>query len=198
MRCVIFSNNQKKCDELRELLQDTGLEVCSYAEVLNRKITVIEDGVTFDQNAIKKVMAISQLKHDILIADDSGLEVSILDGRPGVYSARYGGEGLSDSQRCEHLLRQLVHEKNRAARFVCSIALLFPEKHVETVQGIVEGVLTDQLRGNAGFGYDPIFIPNGYDTTFGELGPEVKHKISHRSSALSQVKEKINDFLAKN
>ena len=161
-------------------------------------LTVIEDGVTFDQNATKKVLAISQLKQDILIADDSGLEVDVLDGRPGVYSARYGGEGLSDSQRCEHVLRQIENVKNRSARFVCSIAIVFPEKPVETVQGIVEGALTGQLQGNAGFGYDPIFIPVGYDRTFAELGTEIKHKISHRSRALAQVKDKINDFLAEN
>ncbi|MAH80815.1 MAG: non-canonical purine NTP pyrophosphatase, RdgB/HAM1 family [Rickettsiales bacterium] len=198
MRCVVFSNNKKKSLELQELLNKNELEVFSYGAVLGRKIEVIEDGLTFEQNAIKKVVAISQLKDDILIADDSGLEVDCLNGRPGVFSARYGGESLTDLQRCEHLLKQIEHDVNRKARFVCSIALKLPNSSIQTVQGIVEGDLSKEPKGESGFGYDPIFIPSGYDQTFAELGPLVKHSISHRSKALIQVEKIINDFLAKN
>tara|TARA_A100001015_G_C14961825_1_gene701266 strand:+ start:1056 stop:1652 length:597 start_codon:yes stop_codon:yes gene_type:complete len=198
MRCVVFSNNKKKSLELQDLLQATQLKVLPYVDVLGRTIEVIEDGLTFDQNATKKVLAISQLHDDILIADDSGLEVSCLNGKPGVFSARYGGESLTDHQRCEHLLRQIENEEDRTARFVCSIALKFPSQDIQIVQGRVVGKLGFELSGDSGFGYDPIFFPDGYDQTFAQLGQSIKYKISHRSQALRHVQTLINDFLAKN
>ncbi len=197
MRCVVFSNNKKKLAELEDLLSDLDLDVVSYRDIVDHAIHVVEDGLTFEANAIKKVRAISFLKDDILLADDSGLEVSILNGKPGVFSGRYGGESLTDNQRCLHLLKQIEQETNRDARFVCCIALSCPKQSMQTMTGVVDGQLSFDISGYSGFGYDPIFIPNGHNQTFSELGYEIKRGLSHRFKALTQAKEYIKDFLAK-
>lgn len=198
MRCVVFSNNKKKLRELQDILSEKELSVFPYTEILGKTIDVVEDGNTFAKNAAKKVNALAELVDDIVVADDSGLEVDCLNGRPGVFSARFGGESLSDIERCDYLLRQIESEKNRSARFVCTIAIKLPKQDIQLLEGTVEGKLNFSLSGDSGFGYDPIFIPNGYNQTFAQLGPDVKYKISHRSQALRQVRLLINDFLAKN
>ena len=198
MRCVVFSNNKKKLSELQDLLSKQSLDVFPYTDILGKTIDVVEDGDTFAKNAAKKVNALAGLVDDIVVADDSGLEVDCMNGKPGVYSARYGGQSLTDYERCDYLLRQIESEQNRSARFVCTIAIKLPKQDIQLLEGVVEGTLDFRLSGESGFGYDPIFIPNGYDQTFAQLGPEVKYKISHRSQALRQVQTLINDFLAKN
>ena len=195
MKCIIFTNNQKKCLELQAILAGYKLEVLRYTDVLDEAIDVIEDGDSFEANALKKVNAIAHLENAILIADDSGLEIDCLNGEPGIYSARYGGPDLSDAQRCEYVLSNVGSNKNRGAQFRCVIALIFPNGDQHCVEGKVTGELTHEPKGSQGFGYDPLFIPQGYHETFAELGADIKHKISHRGQALAKATELIKAYL---
>ncbi|RAP27165.1 non-canonical purine NTP pyrophosphatase, RdgB/HAM1 family [Candidatus Marinamargulisbacteria bacterium SCGC AG-333-B06] len=194
MNCVIFTNNNKKCDELQAILADQAIDVVRYKDVLGHEIEVIENGLTFEENALKKVRALSWLKDDIKLADDSGIEVDCLDGKPGIYSARYGGESLTDQERCEYLLNQIKKETNRKAQFRCVIAMIFPDGTEKVTHGVVKGTLTHDLRGDSGFGYDPLFIPNEYQKTFAELGSKIKYQISHRGQALMNASNYIRDY----
>ena len=195
MKCIIFTNNQKKCLELQAILAGYKLDVLRYTDVLDETIDVIEDGDSFEANALKKVNAIAHIENAILIADDSGLEIECLNGEPGIYSARYGGPDLSDAQRCEYVLSNVGNNKNRGAQFRCVIALIFPNGDQYCVEGKVVGELTHEPKGAQGFGYDPLFIPQGYHETFAELGADIKHKISHRGQALAKATELIKAYL---
>lgn len=197
MKCIIFTNNQKKCDELQEILASDTLDVVRYRDIVGDAIEVIEDGKTFEENALKKVNAIAHLNDAVLVADDSGLEIDCLDGQPGIYSARYGGEALSDSERCEYVLEQIKDQTQRHAKFRCVIALIFPTGEQYCVEGVVEGTLTYEQKGSQGFGYDPLFIPDGYQETFAELGANIKHKISHRGQALEKASALIRKYVDK-
>ena len=197
MKCVIFTNNQKKCNELQQLLTPLNIEVVSYRAILTDPIDVIEDGQTFTANALKKLAALHTLTDHICIADDSGLEVEALNGQPGIYSARYGGEGLTDAQRCDYLLNQLQNTSNRAAQFRCVIALKLPSQPAQTFDGVCQGAVCKQPKGDFGFGYDPIFVPTGFDQTFAQLGQPTKHQLSHRAKALHQAIKAIEANLAK-
>ncbi len=190
----MFTNNSKKCDELKAILADHAINVVPYKDVISHEIDVIEDGVTFEENALKKVRALSHLKDGIKLADDSGIEVDCLDGKPGIYSARYGGEALTDQERCDYLLNQIKDKSNRKAQFRCVIAMIFPDGTEKITQAIVKGTLSDDVRGESGFGYDPLFIPNGYQKTFAELGPSIKYQISHRGKALVKASHHIKTF----
>jgi XTP/dITP diphosphohydrolase len=194
MNIVVMSNNANKIKEIQQMLGSgegsDGYHVQSYSEVLNKSIVIVEDGLTFEENAIKKVNGMPYFKGEdaaIVVADDSGLEVMALDNQPGIHSARYGGEGLTDSQRCQVLLTELAGHTNRQARFVCVIACRLPNGKIETVKGIVTGHIATLLSGTQGFGYDPIFIPTGYTDSFSCLGQAIKSQISHRAQALQQV-----------
>jgi XTP/dITP diphosphohydrolase len=190
---VIGSGNPKKAAELAELLRDLPWEVRSLKDFPPLPEPV-EDGDTFEANAVKKaVYYAAQLGH-WCVADDSGLMVDALDGAPGVYSARYSGPDANDARNNAKLLAALenVPEALLTARFVCCAALVRPggEPHVET--GIVEGRLAAENRGLCGFGYDPLFIPEGHDKTFGEMTLDEKHAVSHRGRAF----RKMRDYLA--
>lgn len=152
---------------------------------------VIEDGLSFHENAIKKAIQIAKYTGKTAVADDSGLEVFALGGRPGVFSARYAGEGANDRSNNQKLLKEMegIEDNKRGARFVCVIALATPDGHLETFEGTVEGTISKQPLGNRGFGYDPLFIPNGWDKSFAEVTPEQKDAISHRSKALKKLKD---------
>jgi XTP/dITP diphosphohydrolase len=156
---------------------------------------VEETGATFEKNAILKAVTTSQDRQPLVVADDSGLEVDALDGAPGIYSARYMGENASDSENIDKLLRELrsrsVPEKKRSARFRCVIALAQNGKLLNTFEGVVEGNIVDLPRGRNGFGYDPVFQPNGFEQTFAEMGPELKNKISHRAKAIAALREAL-------
>ena len=128
-------------------------------------------------------------------ADDSGLEVAVLNGAPGIFSARYAGDHASDAERIRKLLEEMKGKTNRRARFVCVIALAYRGNSVKTFRGEVNGTIIEEPRGNHGFGYDPVFVPDGYDKTFGELGPEIKDKISHRAKALEKIVAFIKEEL---
>ena len=193
MNVIVFTNNQKKCEEMQYILQALNVNVFPYKQITGDHIDVVEDGDTFEENAIKKVKALDHLS-GILIADDSGLEVDALGGAPGIYSARYGGPDLSDTQRCEFLLNNMKGNVNRTARFVCVIAFILPGKDAITIKGVVEGDLSETIEEGTGYGYDPIFIPKGYSQTFSALGVKVKQSMSHRGQALRETAKVLEAY----
>ena len=187
MRKIVFAtNNQHKLEEVRAMI-GTHFEVLSLRDIdCNEDIP--EDGLTFEENAIQKALYIKDKYGYDCFADDSGLEVVALNNAPGVYSARYAGEP-SDSQRnIEKLMREMQDKKERSARFRTSIALLLDGEE-KLFDGCIEGDIIDVLRGCNGFGYDPLFVPRGYDITFAEMSSEEKNKISHRAIATQKLIE---------
>ncbi len=193
MQLVLATNNPHKIEELKTLLKGSPFEVVGYSEIFSDPIHPVEDGTTFQENALKKASAFPVHPRRVYLADDSGLEVAALHGQPGIFSARYGGENASGEERCRLLLAEMRHQPDRRARFVCVVAILFPDGQKETVEGIVNGTLTSTLSGTKGFGYDPIFIPEGYSQTFAQLGSEIKNKLSHRARALRLAKTIIEN-----
>jgi len=186
MKFIIATRNAHKLEEIRTIFNFQGMEVCSALDFPEIPDT-IEDRDTLEGNAIKKAQELCDATGLMALADDSGLEVDALDGAPGVYSARYAGESCSYKDNNAKLLRELAGKENRRARFRTVMALARPGEEPLTVEGICEGVLIDELRGEHGFGYDPLFVPDGFSETFAELSSEVKNKISHRALALAQV-----------
>ena len=192
MKKIVFAtNNQHKLSEIRQILGDR-VEVLSLKDI-NCDVDIPETGATLEANALQKAQYIYDHYHMDVFADDSGLEVDALGGAPGVYSARYaGGEGHDSEANMAKLLRELGENNNRRARFRTVIALII-QGQVHEFEGIVNGEITRERRGGEGFGYDPIFQPEGYDKTFAELGAEVKNQISHRAKAT----KKLVEFLQK-
>lgn len=188
-RIIAATKNKNKIREFKEILPD--YEIISEEEA-GVDIDVIEDGESFAENALKKARAIFEATHLPALADDSGLVVFALGGEPGVYSARYGGEGLDDKGRMMLVLDRMkeVDDFLRGAQFVCSIAFVTEEKTYEA-EGVVEGVLTREPRGENGFGYDPIFYVPEFGKTTAEMTPEEKNAISHRGRALAELKKMI-------
>ncbi len=186
MKIVIATRNAHKLEEIHAIFNFQGLEVCSALDFPEIPDT-IEDRDTLEGNAIKKAQELCDATGLMAMADDSGLEVEALDGAPGVYSARYAGEPCSYEDNNAKLLRELADKDNRRARFRTVIALARPGEEPLTVEGICQGVIIDELRGEHGFGYDPLFVPDGFDQTFAELPAETKNKISHRARALAEV-----------
>lgn len=183
------TKNKGKIKEIKKILGEHNVISQDEAGI---KIDVEETGTTFAENAFLKAEAIFSLTGSAVIADDSGLEVDALGGAPGIYSARYGGEGLTDEDRVEKLLCEMENEEDRGAQFACAMALIMPDGEKHLFEGIVRGKLTHSVTGENGFGYDPIFIPDGYDTTFGILDSSIKNEISHRAKALKKLSEFIN------
>lgn len=186
-KLVIATGNQNKVREIRAILAPFGIEVVSATDCGGMP-DVVEDGDTFVANAAKKAIAGARAFGQYVLADDSGLAVDALDGAPGVYSARYAGEGGNDGRNVAKLLDNLTGVDNRAARFVCAMVIASPDGKVvcESI-GKVEGRIATEVHGTGGFGYDPVFFPDGYDATFGELPSEVKNRISHRANALQVI-----------
>ena len=186
---LIGSGNRGKAAELAELLQGLPWDVKSLADFPGIP-EPLEDGDTFEANAVKKALYFSNRLDICCVADDSGLIVDALDGAPGIYSARYAGPDCSDANNRAKLLATLggVPQDKRTARFVCCAAFVAPGQtpHIET--GTVEGRIAFECRGQLGFGYDPLFIPEGLDKTFGEIDPVQKHLISHRGRALRKLR----------
>lgn len=195
-KLMIASRNQKKKKELQQILSDLNFELLSLDD-LPPLPEVEEDGMTFTENAVKKAVTVAQQTGLLTLADDSGLSVDALQGAPGVFSARYSGPEANDEKNNQKLLLALedIPDANRTARFVCVIALASPDGQVQTVEGSCEGRIDNILRGNAGFGYDPLFIPEGFEVSFAQLDPSIKNTISHRGKALERIKpilESIN------
>jgi len=187
MEILVATGNAHKLDEIRTILNPLGIRLLSLKDLPNKPSEVIEDQETFEGNAIKKAVQTAKETGMYCLADDSGLEVSVLGGAPGVYSARYAGESASDVENYEKLLRNMEDESDRSARFVCVIAFASPDGLIGTAEGEVRGRISRHPVGNEGFGYDPCFVPDGYDHSFAELGSEIKDSISHRGNALQQA-----------
>lgn len=183
---LIATSNKGKIAELQMLLATLPLRLRSLAEFPDIK-DVEETGTTFSDNATLKARAYAGQTGLWALADDSGLEVDALGGAPGVFSARYGGANLTDGERIERLLEELSQcaPQERRARFISVIAIADPQGHIVTIStGKCEGQIAHAPRGTQGFGYDPVFVPDGFEQTFGELSPEIKQNISHRALAL--------------
>ena len=198
MRKIIFAtSNEGKMKEIREILRDLDVDLLSLKEVgLNPDID--ENGITFEENAIIKAKQVMELTGEIVLADDSGLEVDYLDKAPGVYSARFMGEGTSYHIKNQFILDQLINakEKERSARFVCAIACAFPDGEVVTRTATIEGSIAKEIsNGGNGFGYDPIFFVEEYGCTTADMSSEQKNEISHRGKALKAMKEVVKIHL---
>ena len=194
MKAVLASNNKKKMVEMRAILGELGVEVLSQAEV-GVSIEPEENGTTFEENSRIKAVAIMEATGLPAIADDSGLVVDALDGAPGVYSARYGGEGLDDTGRWQLLLKNMEGKENRACKFVSVICCAFPDGTQLMARGEVHGVVAQGPSGEGGFGYDPIFWLPEQGKSMAELSAEEKNKISHRGRALRVFKKELEKKL---
>lgn len=186
-RLVVATHNSHKTDEIRDMLDrhfDEVIDLNAFSEIS----PAIEDGETFEDNSkIKALHAAKHLQDCSVLADDSGLEVDALGGSPGVYSARYAGESATDAENRAKLLSSMEGMTNRSGRFRCVLALASGDKVLHLASGAVEGTIATQERGENGFGYDSLFIPEGHEKTFGELSSETKHSMSHRACALGKM-----------
>lgn len=185
MKVVLASQNKKKIVEMREILSKMGVEVLSQTEA-GVNLEPEETGTTFEENSRIKAKAVMEATGLPAIADDSGLMVDALGGEPGVYSARYGGEGLDDTGRWQLLLKNMAGETNRACKFVSVICCCFPDGAEILARGECPGILAQGPSGDGGFGYDPIFYLPQLGKTMAQLTPEEKNKISHRANALAR------------
>ncbi|WP_181349752.1 XTP/dITP diphosphatase [Thalassobacillus sp. CUG 92003] len=186
---VVATKNPGKVEEFKTMLSRHGYAVKSLLDFDEPIDDIVENGQTFEENAAIKAETISQQFGVAVLADDSGLEVDALEGRPGIYSARYAGEHKSDHDNLQKVLNELqdMPDNERAARFVCSIALATVNEETLFVRGTCEGSIAREPRGHNGFGYDPIFIPNGANRTLAEHSAEEKNAISHRAEAIRQI-----------
>ena len=194
MKLVLASKNPKKLKEMNEILSGMGVEVCLQADA-GVDVDVEETGTTFEENSLLKAKAVMEASGLPAIADDSGLCVDALNGAPGVYSARYGGEGLDDTGRYRLLLANMPRGGGRAAKFVSVITCCFPNGDMLTARGECPGTIAFAPMGEGGFGYDPVFFLPSLKKTFAQLSAEEKNAISHRGKALAAFKEKLEDYL---
>lgn len=194
---VIVTRNKKKKEELRKLLNSVKIEVLSLDDIDINVPEIVEDGKTFRQNAIKKAVTISKIINAFVVADDSGLEVDYLHGKPGVRSSRFARAKATDQENNRKLIRLMkdIPEKMRGATFVCTIALADKGELIKCAQGTCKGRIGFESRGYNGFGYDPLFIPDGYKLTFAEMKSSFKNRISHRARALEKAKKIIQKYL---
>lgn len=192
---VAATQNQHKIKEIEAITREFGMSIVSRDEAGVPKVEIMEDGATFEENSYKKAYEIMKLCGKITIADDSGLEVDCLDGAPGVYSARFAGvdgdgADAANNQKLVSLIKDVPYEE-RTGRFVSVITMVFPDGEVIVARGEVEGNLLLEVQGENGFGYDPLFVPAGYDVSFGVIDPAIKNQISHRANALQALREKL-------
>jgi len=195
MKLVIATRNAHKLEEIRAIFNFQSLAVLSAFDFTDIP-DVVEDGDTLEANAIKKAVTIATATGYWALADDSGLEVAALGGAPGIYSARYAGEHCSYADNNEKLLRELAGKPDRSACFRTAIALSDPEGNVRTVAGACPGKIIEALSGANGFGYDPLFVPDGYSETFAELDAALKNRISHRANALKKAHQAWGELLS--
>lgn len=195
MKLILASNNAKKLKELKAILADMNVELMSQREA-GCDFEVDETGTTFAENAWLKAIAVYEATGEATVADDSGLMVEALNGEPGVYSARYapGGHEATDKEKYEYLLSKLEGVEQRAAKFVTSICCILPGGDIIRTTGECRGEILPYPHGEGGFGYDPVFKPDGYDTSMAVLGPEVKNQISHRANALREFKKELRKY----
>lgn len=197
MKRIIFAtSNEGKMDEIRDILKDLNVELVSLKDLdINPKIE--ENGATFEENAIIKAETVMKLTNELVLADDSGIEVDYLDKAPGIYSARFLGEDTPYSVKNQYIIDQLkgVEEEERSARFVCVIALAHPDGKTITCRGTIEGFITEEILGAHGFGYDPIFYVPEFGCTTAQMSAEQKNAISHRGKALRKMKDIIIQYI---
>lgn len=191
-KILIATRNKGKVKEIQDLVKDLPVAFLSLADIPETP-DVVEDGETFEENALKKARELARITRLVTLADDSGLCVDALDGRPGVLSARYAGESASDEEKCLRLLDEMkdVPDSKRTARFVCVLALVDPKGDERIFRGTCEGRIIHELKGTAGFGYDAIFLYEEAGRTFAEMDRQSKNEVSHRGRALRQ----FSDFL---
>ncbi len=190
---VAATQNKHKIIEIEAITKEFGMNIIARNEAGIPDVEIVEDGETFEENSYKKAYEIMKLCGKTTIADDSGLEVDCLDGAPGVYSARFAGKDGDDeanNRKLIDLIKDVPYEK-RTGRFVSVITMVFPDGECLVARGEVEGHIVLEARGGHGFGYDPLFIPEGYENTFGELDAEIKNRISHRANALQKLREAL-------
>ena len=191
---IFATGNQGKMKEIRAILGDIGEEIISMKEA-GIDIDIVENGSTFEENAIIKAKAIMEITGQLVLADDSGLEVDALNKEPGIYSARYLGEDTSYDIKNRDIIRRLegVEGDDRSARFVCVIAAAFPDGEIVTTRGTIEGLITKEQLGENGFGFDPIVYVPEYGMTTGQMDPDLKNSISHRGKALTAMKKILEE-----
>lgn len=192
MKLIFATGNAGKMREIRMILEDTGMEIISMKEA-GIEADIVEDGKSFEENALIKARAVAAHTDGIVLADDSGLEIDYLNGEPGIYSARYLGEDTSYHIKNANLIERLsgVPDEKRTARFVCAIAAVLPDGKNFTTRGVIEGRIGYEEKGENGFGYDPIFYLPEYQMTSAELAPELKNELSHRGKALRAMREEL-------
>ena len=192
-RIIFATGNKGKMNEIRMILADTGLEIVSMKDA-GIELDIVEDGTTFEENARIKARAVAAAApDDIVVADDSGLEIDYLNKEPGIYSARYMGEDTSYDVKNQNLIDRLegVPKEQRTARFVCAMAAVFPNGETVTARGTIEGYIGWEPAGENGFGYDPIFYVDEYGCSTAQLSPEAKNEISHRGKALRAIRDEV-------
>jgi XTP/dITP diphosphohydrolase len=193
---IVATGNTGKINEIRAICKDIPVSIVSLKDIWADVPVIPETGSTFEENASIKAGWVFSRKKTWTLADDSGLEVDALNGEPGVFSSRYAGEHANDEKNIHTLLKKIegVPSEQRNARFRCVMCLMGPENTERIVSGVCEGTITFEPRGNNGFGYDPVFIPRGYDRTFAEMEQSVKNNISHRGQALLALKEGLYEL----
>lgn len=196
-KIILASNNKGKIAEVKEILKDMNVEVISMKEA-GLDVDIEENGSTFEENALIKAEAIMKMTGEITIADDSGLEVDYLNKEPGIYSARYMGHDTSYDIKNNAIIQRLegVKGTDRSARFVCAMAVVFPDGKNIIARGTMEGLIADKPMGENGFGYDPIMYLPEYQKTSAQLSYEEKNKISHRGKALEKLKTQLQEYLS--
>ena len=198
-KLIISTGNKNKVDEIAHILKDLPIEILSKKDIGLGDLNVIEDGDTLEANSRLKARALAENTDYMVMADDSGLFVEILNGDPGVYSSRYGGEEGNDEKNNKKLLKELkdIPLEDRKAKFKTVIVLITEDKEEIVVEGQCKGTIGFESKGNHGFGYDPLFTPDGFSETFGDLGEEIKNKISHRAKALELLKKEMEKIILK-
>ena len=190
---VLSTDNINKLREIREILEDLDIKIYGKSDIEGLNFEVIEDGDTLYDNALKKASAMADRVDYAVLSDDTGLFVTALNGEPGVHSARYASEH-DDKKNREKLLNNLKDKEDRSAYFKTEIILIDEDKNIIPIEGVCPGKISLEERGDNGFGYDSIFIPEGFDKTFAEMSHEEKNQISHRSRALKNLKDKLSNL----
>lgn len=196
MEIVLATRNEKKIEEIKRVIGDMPVSILTI-DAFPECPEVEEEGVTFQENAVRKATTVAQCTGKPSLADDSGLEVNTLSNAPGVLSSRYAGEGATDGKNIEKLLHEMrsIVDEERNARFVCCLALAFPDGRVEIFSGQVEGRIGREPKGSHGFGYDPLFYPEGHNKTFAEMPADDKDTLSHRGKALRAFQKYLTQII---
>lgn len=192
-KIVLSTDNKNKLREIREILEDLDVEIYGKSDIDGMNFEVIEDGDTLYDNALKKARAMADRVDFAVLADDTGLFVNALGGEPGVHSARYASEH-NDKKNRQKLLKNLEDKKDRSAHFKTQIILIDEDKNIIPIEGVCNGKISLEERGDNGFGYDSIFVPEGFNKTFAEMSNEEKNEISHRARALKNLRDKLSNL----